>query len=517
MERGAEAVPAGGEVGADAWWLPGVEASAVEAWHRGRTAGGLAFRAPALDGRAAAKVAERVRAAAFRARRERSLEAVVRAASRAAVRLADSAGPLGSEAAARLRLTLGWTPELVEETLSSMARGWSEEALWTVLHSELSDPGVLESYRPASGPFPGGENARWTPADASDATDHPADRDEAEGIDPWRLRRAMAPPLLFHVLAGNVPGVAVTALLRALLVRSGVLCKLPEDEPMLPVLFCRALAEEDGLLGDAVATSWWPGGSVGAAWDAWVKRSGKVVVYGGEEAVRGVRDRVPSHLDLLAYGPRLGVAVLLPDAGSRPALTTAAERLARDACAYEQQGCVSPRLAYVVGDAAALARHLATAMEAEVGRLPRPAPSTEEAVAIRALRAEAEFGGYGGAPAGMLGSEEDLSWTVVLAADAEPRAEPLRRVVRICAVESLARLEEALQPVAGRLQSMAYAGEDGLEELAELAARLGVSRLAPLGRAAWPPPDWRHDGRFQLLPLLQWTDWERGVDPREKP
>ncbi len=491
--------------------MPGLEPSAVEAWHAGRTAGGLAFRAPALEGGAAAAVAERARAAALRARRERSLEAVVRAASRAAVRLAQPEDPVGSLAAARLRDALGWTPELVEETLTTMSRGWTEQALWTVLRSELPDPEVLERYRPVPGPLPGGHARSPRPNPSAGTGGHEGPEES------WRHRRAGGPPLLLHVLAANVPGVAVTALLRALIVRSGVLCKLPEDEPILPVLFCRALAEEDELLGRCVAATWWPGRTADAAWPAWVKRSCKVIVYGGEEAVRGVRERVPSHVDLLAYGPRLGVAVLLPDAGSAPRVARAAESLARDACAYEQQGCVSPRLAYVVGDAAPLLRSLAAALEAEVARLPRPAPSPEEAVAIRALRAEVEFGRYGGAPSEMLGSEADLSWTVLLVPDAAPRAAPLRRVVRVCAVASLAELEEALQPVAGRLQSMAYAGEEGVDELAELAVRLGVSRLAPLGRAAWPPPDWRHDGRFQLLPLLRWTDWERAVDPREMP
>lgn len=490
----------------DAWWLPGVEPSEVGEWHEGRTDGGLTFRAPALSAPAAARVASRVREAALRTREERSVEAVVRAVSRAASRLARPEDPLGSEAARRLRAALGWTPALVEETLAAMADGWTEPALWSVLRSELADPAVLERFRPAPGAAPTAERTERCGEDRA-----------AERTDSWRLRRATGPPLLFHVLAANVPGVAVTALLRALLVRSGVLCKLPEDEPVLPVLFCRALAEEDALLGRGVAATWWGGETADPAWDPWVKRSGKVIVYGGVGAVRGVRERVPPEVDLLAYGPRLGVAVLLPDAASGPALPTAARRLARDACAYEQQGCVSPRVAYVVGDAAPLVRSLARALEAEVARLPRPSPSPEEAVAIRALRAEAEFGGYGGAPAEMLGSEGDLSWTVLLAPDAEPRAAPLRRVVRVCAVKSLAGLEAALQPVAGRLQSLAYAGEEGVQELAELAARLGVSRMAPLGRAAWPPADWRHDGRFQLLPLLQWTDWERGVDPRETP
>ena len=60
----------------------------------------------------------------------------------------------------------------------------------------------------------------------------------------------------------------------------------------------------------------------------------------------------------------------------------------------------------------------------------------------------------------------------------------------------------------GRIQAIGYAGSDGLGALAAAASRLGVSRVAPLGSMAWPPPDWRHEGKHQLLPLINWTDLE---------
>jgi hypothetical protein len=72
-------------------------------------------------------------------------------------------------------------------------------------------------------------------------------------------------------------------------------------------------------------------------------------------------------------------------------------------------------------------------------------------------------------------------------------------------------LGETLQPLDGRIQAIGYAGdEDRLASLAEVAVDLGVCRMAPLGRMAWPPAEWRHDGNFQLLPLLEWTEWEGG-------
>ncbi len=87
--------------------------------------------------------------------------------------------------------------------------------------------------------------------------------------------------------------------------------------------------------------------------------------------------------------------------------------------------------------------------------------------------------------------------------------EPLPRVVRVSGVGTLDILKRLIQPLSGRIQALGYAGDGGLlGPLAEAAAELGVGRLAPLGRLAWPPADWRHDGRYQLLPLLTWTEWE---------
>jgi hypothetical protein len=81
-------------------------------------------------------------------------------------------------------------------------------------------------------------------------------------------------------------------------------------------------------------------------------------------------------------------------------------------------------------------------------------------------------------------------------------------VVWVHQVPDLESLEEVLRPLEGRIQTLGYSGSEGLQKLAALAARLGVSRIAPFGTVAWPPADWRHEGRHQLLPLLNWTDLE---------
>jgi len=418
-------------------------------------------------------VADRVREATLEARRTFGVADVAKAIDGVARRLSEGE-PAEAEAVAHLCEGLGWPLGLARETLAEARKGWTLDALQSLLDAELGDARVLDGFEP----------------DASN---------------PLRFRRALGPPLLLNVLASNVPGVGVTAIVRALLVRAGVLCKAASAEPCLPALFARLLSQENPLLGETVAVTWWPSDSETPEWEAWSRRADMAVVYGGPEAVEGVRASLPPDTELLAYGPRIGVGVVLGPADRDLA---AARRLARDVCAYEQQGCVSPRLVFVVdGDAGHFAELLARGLEEETRRQPPPDLVEEEAIAIRKLRAEREFDPT--ESRGLLSSEPDLRWTVLV--DAKPRldATPLPRVVQLCTTRDVGDLLTALQPLSGHIQAVGYAGGAGVEALAEGAAALGVSRVAPFGEVAWPPFDWRHDGRHQLLPLLRWTDWER--------
>lgn len=470
---------AGDELPVRPWHLPGVEApsggGAGRPWHRAETAAGSSFRVPALDGPRIASLADRVREAALRARRDRSVAGVVEAVSGAATRLADPDSRWGRRAAKLLRAELGWPAGPARTTLRRMAEGWTGDSLQRLLEAELGNPSLLDGYRPA----PTGDGSS-------------------------RMRRAAGPPLLLQVQAGNVPGVGVTGVIRGLLARSGLLVRPSRAEPGLAALFARSLADVAPDLGRSTAVCWWPRDGT-PSWGTAVKEVDKAVVYGGAEAVRAVRTMLPGDTELVPYGPGLGVAVLLPDAS----VEDATRRLAEDVCAYEQRGCVSPRVLLTprsLQDEAALA--LEEALGEWVKRHGTAPLSASEATALRQLRGRAEFPAEG--EARLVGDPEELRWTVLAGGEPALRSEALPRVVRVQGVaEGLTGIRRLLEGIRGRVQVLAYAGRQGREALANVAATAGVSRVCPLGTAAWPPADWRHDGRHQLLPLLRWTDWER--------
>ncbi|MDX1577393.1 MAG: acyl-CoA reductase [Gemmatimonadota bacterium] len=464
-------------------WLPGLdEHFDPDRRHEGHTVVGTTFTAPALDDRAAGRVARAVRTAALAARTSRSTADVIQAVATAATRLAEPEDPYGRASIEALRRASGYGADEAAEVLRRQAEGWTTAALARLIDSELGDAGYL---------------------------------DGAVHVGPLgRRRRAVGPPLIHLVLAGNVPGIAVTAVIRCLLVRSGVLCKLPAGEPWLVGLFARALHDADAELARSLAATWWP--TPDPAADAWTKQSGKVIVYGGEAAVRAYRASVPASTPLEVYGPRLGI-VLLGSAVTDAELSG----LARDAFAYDQAGCVSPRLVYVLSGSSRedaqpwvedLLNRLAGALSNQA-RVSALGPLTDgEAVAIREARSRLQFDREGGQVRGPV----DLGWTILYRARLGTYSEALPRVLwayRASGVEELGSLPGVLE---GRVQAMGIAGlEPAAESRAEeLAVELGVSRLTGPGEMAWPPPDWRQDGRMQLLPLVRWTDFE--PSPTEK-
>jgi hypothetical protein len=81
--------------------------------------------------------------------------------------------------------------------------------------------------------------------------------------------------------------------------------------------------------------------------------------------------------------------------------------------------------------------------------------------------------------------------------------------VRVKPVRDAAEVAGLVSEYAHLLQTVGVsAPPERAEALAAAFGRLGASRVAPLGRMAWPPPWWHHDGHPPLRNLVRWCDLE---------
>lgn len=403
---------------------------------------------------------------------DRPIAQIVEVVDRVAKRFLDPADPLRCTAEAMLPEATGFSQPMVRHVLERMAADWRAERTWALLRSEFGNPGVLDGFCPR----PGGPG----------------------------LTRAWGSRCTFQVWSGNVPGVAVTALVRTLLVKSATFGKPAAGEPLLAALFAQGIAEISPELGNCIAVAHWPG-TDDALTGAALAHVNTVVVYGSAETVEAVRARTPPHGRFLGYGHRVSFGVV----GREAANPDTARRAARDVALFDQQGCVSPHLFYVEegGKIApqAWARLLAEAMGDQEARLPRGAISAGEAAAVQQLRGAAEF-----APgAEVHASPDGTAWTVLWDPDPVFAASCLNRAVRVKPVRDIVEVPMLVHRVAPLLQSVGVAADpERSQRLADALGAGGASRVVPIGKMAWPPPEWHHDGRPPLADLVRWCDWE---------
>ena len=221
----------------------------------------------------------------------------------------------------------GLTAPMAGVVARGMAESWTTESLMLLLHAEFPDPAVLDGF------VVDGPTADAPTADSPTAVTA-------------REVTAAAPGVTVHIGAGSVPGVTVTSMIRALMVKSPVLAKPGAGDIVLTRLFARELHRADDRLRHAVAMQYWPGGDPGH--DGWERevltRAGQVVVYGGDDTIESVRARTPATTRLIEHPNRLGVAIV--DPRSAP---DADGHAARAVALFDQKGCVSTHLILLLG------------------------------------------------------------------------------------------------------------------------------------------------------------------------
>ena len=420
------------------------------------------------------------------------------------------------------------SPAMAREVVEGVAEAWTPRALDRLLRAEFPDPRALDGFTP----------------------------------DGHRAVRAAAPCTTLHIGSGTVPGVTVTSMIRALLVKSAVLAKPGAGDVALSVRFAWALREADPLVGTAAAVHYWPGGD--PAHDAWERAllhgADQAVVHGADAAIESVRARAPATTRLVEHSHRLGVAVV--DPARAP---DSAAQAARAAALCDQRGCVSAHLFLVLASqeeaarwCSALAARLAdlhdalppaaadagtlSALHQLRGRLAMkraasgavqlwtphsPSPTSREPNPARArcvAGATPQLPSIRGVP----------GWTVVLATMEE--FEPVgSRTAWVVPAPDLQACLEALGPISPALQTVGLAGTldepagapdepvsesdepvgesdepVGESRFVESLAALGATRIVPLSEMPFPDATWLHDGARPLGELVRWTEARSG-------
>jgi hypothetical protein len=207
----------------------------------------------------------------------------------------------------------------------------------------------------------------------------------------------------------------------------------------------------------------------------------EIHVYGRDETVTAVRARARPGVTVRGHGAGLGVAMISEGAD----LERAAELVAPDVVAFDQRGCLSPRVALVMGSgqrAAQFAEALDRRLREWGDRVPRGTLVDEERAEAARWQETMRFAGHlwsGAQHAVGLGMEPDA----VL-------VPPAGRHVFVGSSPSWETARVALGPIA---RFVVVVGSDAPEQAKRVAPP--GARTAELGRMQRPPLDGPVDAR----------------------
>jgi Acyl-CoA reductase (LuxC) len=211
----------------------------------------------------------------------------------------------------------------------------------------------------------------------------------------------------------------------------------------------------------------------------------EIHVYGRDATVAAVRARVRPGVVVLAHAAGMGMALVSSGAD----LHAAARALALDVVAFDQRGCLSPRVAMVLGDEARAERFaeaLHAALIAQAAQVPRGRLLDDERIDARRWRDALTF-------AGRVWAADDSA--VALAPAGTPLyVPPAGRHVTVMPAASRDAVVAAIAPLAAHVVAV---GTDAPRELGALAP--SHARLSALGAMQRPPLDGPVDRRVASL------------------
>ena len=411
-----------------------------------------------------------------------SVAKIVSIVDQAIAGLLDRHHPLRIRAEALLPVVTGYDAEMIRRGLTGYLKTFRQPQLKRFLAEDFSDAQLLDDFQPR----PNGGFAR-----------------------------AFGPSLLMHIWAGNVPGLPLWSLISGLLVKAGSVGKLPGAEPLMAGWFAQLLAEIDPQLGECLAVVWWKGGDAEVE-KSWFQQPDVVVAYGGNATLAAIQRQLPVTTRFLPHGHKVSVGLVARSALDARQGAELARRASYDVMRNDQAGCYSPQMLFIERGGRVspqqFAAYLAHELQVLGRRHPRRALSLAEINQIAAWRNAEEIHALQGDRT-LYGDVTD-SWAVVCVDASEPLVPAaLGRTLKIVAVEDLSHAISLIERQKLYLQTAALAADP--QSLFQLSAQLGqagVTRITAFGEMTSPAAGWHHDGRFNLLDLVRFTEIEHTAE-----
>ncbi|MGY6211393.1 acyl-CoA reductase [Cytobacillus firmus] len=439
----------------------------------------LDVQVPLLSQQQLDQVINVVKASAASVLKSLSVTEIIEIIDRVIEQLLDRSNPYRQKAEELLPIVTGYNEEIIRLGLTNYLKTFRKQNLQRFIAEDFGNPLLLEDFQPRV----------------------------KKGFS-----KAVGANITVQVWSGNVPALPLWSLISSLIVKSGTIGKLPSAEPLFAGWFAKMIAEAEPKLADCLAVIWWKGGDEEKEKRVY-QHADIVLAYGGNQALDSIKSRVPITTRFLPFGHKISFGIVSRVSLDSRKVWKTVRDAAYDVIRYDQQGCYSPHVFYVQNggniEPREFARYLAHELESFEKRYPRRSLSLEEAAKLVEWRQKEEFSLFTNQEKEILG-EQNNSWVVVFdKAENELTPSCLNRVIRVVEVDELVDIPSYIENSRSYLQTAGIAASPKeLFEIAELLGRVGVTRITRLGNMTAPEAAWHHDGRFNLLDLVNMVDIE---------
>ena len=324
---------------------------------------------------------------------------------------------------------------------------------------------------------------------------------------------AVGPEVVGAIFSSNIPALPHLEVMRAFLVKAACLGRVSAGEPIFLSLYARTLAELDPELASCLAVIYWERGDFDAE-NVFLSSIDYLVAYGGDAQTQRLLSIKPPGLEATWHGHKLGFSYVCRESLQPGRLPELADKVAYDFTIHDGHACLCPQVCLVERGGAVspleFAEACAEAMKSWARRLPPrqldlSAASNKLKLRDLSLMRDSDDGRFK-----VVAAPEDYSFTVVIEETDRFEPSPGERFLRIVPVQGLEALDKMIRPLGRKyLQCAAVAAENGrFEDIREMLARWGVSRVTPPGLMGTPSMMWHHDGSSCLGKMLTWCDHE---------
>lgn len=285
-----------------------------------------------------------------------------------------------------------------------------------------------------------------------------------------------------HIIAGNVPLVAVLSIIRGALTKSDNIIKLPSNDPLTATAILETMRDIDRThpVVKHFSAVYWKGG------DQEFERRlvtpfnlEKIIAWGGHNSIRSIKKLVGPGIDLITLDPKFSISIIGEEAfETEESIERAAFMAAIDSAAYNQEACVTSRTHFVKTSpekAALYSHYLYKFMQNQSPSLstkPKSFPNSLKDE-IEALRILEDF--YD-----VIGGENDEGAVITSLAGEAVEFFPSCKIVNVIPIEDY---QEAIEMVTIATQTVGIYPESLKQELMDRLVVKGVQRFVSLGQA----------------------------------